>query len=284
MVKARGQQCAAAVYLLYDAKNTSVHLYRADSSHTHDDDICQNNVASKISGAVEAEIRALHELGMKPKAILYNLVKKGLEAPPKSQLTSFLTKLRKEKFGDSKLNFGSLEQWLKECNVVPESEHQPFVVSYEIDINDSRPDDSTFRFLVSTKMLIKNACSVKNMHTDATYKCVWQGYPVLLVGSTDSDRKFHPFGVCVASTERTRDFEFLFNSIKIATKDLFDVDIDPKVLISDAAGSIHNGFVNVFPSHIEDIVMCWSHVRRNVVKRLPHYISDKKTQNSFMCK
>lgn len=35
LVKARGQQCAAAVHLLFDATNPSVHLYRADSPHTH---------------------------------------------------------------------------------------------------------------------------------------------------------------------------------------------------------------------------------------------------------
>lgn len=35
LVKARGQQYSAAIYLLYDAKNSRVHLYRADSPHTH---------------------------------------------------------------------------------------------------------------------------------------------------------------------------------------------------------------------------------------------------------
>lgn len=110
---------------------------------------------------------------------------------------------------------------------------------------------------------------------------MWQGYPVLLVGLTDSNRKFHPFGVCVATRERAEDFAFLFNSIKTAVKDLFDVDMDPKVLVCDAAKSIHNGFTAVFPSHADDIGMCWSHVRRAVVKKLPQYISDKRAQNSF---
>lgn len=284
LVKARGQQCSAAIYLLYDATNTSVHLYRADSAHTHDDEICQNNVVTKISGILEAEIRSMFELGMKTKPILFNLTMKGLTAPPKAQLTTFLTKLRNEKFGAAKLHFGSLEQWLKECNEVPENENQPFVVSYNVKVDDSKPDNSTFRFFVSTKTLIKNAINVINMHTDATYKLVWQGYPVLLAGLSDSNRKFHPFGVCVATRECADDFEFMFKSLKTAVKDLFDVDIDPQVLICDAAASIHNGFSKVFPSHAKDIVMCWSHMRRNVVKKLPQYISDQKAQNYFMCK
>lgn len=154
LVKARGQQCDAAVHLLFDAKNTSIHLYRADSIHTHDDEISRNNVVSTISGALEAEIRNMFELGMKTKAILYNLTKKGLTAPTKSKLTFFLTKLRNEKFGASKLHFGSLEQWLKECNEVPESVNQPFFVAYDVKINEASPDDSTFHFLVSTKTLL----------------------------------------------------------------------------------------------------------------------------------
>lgn len=195
-----------------------------------------------------------------------------------------MTKLRNEKFGAARLHFGSLKKWLKECNVVPEDNNNPFVVAYEMDVNDESPDLSEFRFFVSTKTLIRNCIDIERMHTDTTYKLIWQGYPVLIMGLSDSNRKFHPAGVCVAMNERTKDFEFLFKTLKTAVKDIFNVDIDLKVLISDAARSIHNGFINVFPTHAGDIGMCWSHVRRNVAKKLPQYIKDKKTQNNFMCK
>lgn len=85
--------------------------------------------------------------------------------------------------------------------MVPEYQNKAFIVSYEMEINDSKPDESTVRFLVSTKTLIKIASTVEKMHIDATYKCMWQGYPVLLVGLTDSNRKFHSFGVCVSTRE-----------------------------------------------------------------------------------
>lgn len=91
-----------------------------------------------------------------------------------------MTKLRNEKYGEARLHFGSLEQWLKECNEVPQNWDQPFVVAYECNIDDTSPDDSTFRFFVSTKHLIQNTIDVERMHTDATYKLNWQGYPILI--------------------------------------------------------------------------------------------------------
>ena len=48
------------------------------------------------------------------------------------------------------------------------------------------------------------------MHAEATYKLIWQGFPVLVVES----RHFHPFGIEVCSNENTEDFEFLFNSVR----------------------------------------------------------------------
>lgn len=114
LMKFRGAQCAAGIYLLFDSSNQSVHLYRTDTVHTHDDEENQENVASKISDAVKAEIKAAFDANQKPKAILYNLVRKGLTAPPKMTLYNFLAKLRKEKFGSERLNYGTLEQWLSE--------------------------------------------------------------------------------------------------------------------------------------------------------------------------
>lgn len=281
-VKYRGQQCAAAIYLLYDSTNHSVHLYRTDSPHNHDDENIKSNAVNKISGPIESEIRTMYNIGMKPKAILYNLVRKGFSPPKKEKLVTFLATLRKEKFGSEKLHYGTLEQWLKDSSNEPEDENEPFILAYGIDLNEEKVVDSKFRFFVSTKTLIRNAIDVERLHTDATYKLNWQGYPVLLIGMTDSNRKFHPFGVCVATNECAADFEFIFRALKNSVEQLYSTEIDPKVLICDAGKSIHNGFSTVFPHLTNEIVMCWSHMRRNTVKNLPKYLKDKKQQNEFI--
>lgn len=202
LMKFEGQQCAAGLYLLYDSRNTDVHVYRADSPHDHDDDEKKANSVNRISGELEAEIRHLFELNTKPKSILYRLVKKGFVPPTKAKLTTFLTKLRKEKFGSEKLHFGTLQKWLKESSVIPKKDDEPFIVAYDVYVDEENIENSTFRFFVSTKLLLRQVINVSKFHTDATYKLVWQGFPILVVGTTDANRKFHPFGASVSKSRR----------------------------------------------------------------------------------
>lgn len=285
LMKFRGQQCASGLYLLYDSRNANVHLYRAESPHTHDDDDNKENAVDRISGELEARIRSLFQLNVKPKAILYTLVKEKFKPPTKTKLTTFLNKIRKEKFGSEKLHFGTLEKWLEETSPVPSSDNQPFVVAYKVCTDEDNFENSIFRFFVSTKLLLNQAVNAKILHTDATYKLVWQGFPVLQIGTTDADRKFHPFGIAVCTNERADDFEFIFRSLREGVLQITAKEIDPNVLVSDAAASIHNGFKKAFTNlSNDDIAMCWSHVRRVVLKNLPKYIKDPKKQIEFMRK
>lgn len=134
---------------------------------------------------------------------------------------------------------------------------------------------------MSSKLLLDRARHVKNLHTDATYKLIWQGFPVLLVGPTDKNKKFHPMGVCVTTGEKAVDFEFMFRSLLNASRDILGADLKPNFLICDAAKSIHNGFRSVF-GESNNKIMCWAHARRNVVKQLPKFIRQAKVRNEFM--
>ncbi len=61
----------------------------------------------------------------------------------------------------------------------------PFVLAYQIDV-----EVQTVQFVVITKRLLANVSHVQNLHVDATYKCLLQGYSVLMVGTPDKDNKF----------------------------------------------------------------------------------------------
>lgn len=209
------------------------------------------------------------------------MVVNGFQAPTKSRLTSFLAKLRREKYGDEKLNYGSLHQWLDECSSVPTNESDPFIADFEVNIDDVDEKNSSFRFFVTSKILLKNALNAKVIHTDATYKLIWQGFPVLLVGTTDADRRFHLIGISVSTNEKTEDFEFLFKTMKKVVFDIYGVELKPTTLICDAAAAIRNGFRNIFGAEME-VIMCWAHMRRATAKKLPQFIRDTKKQNEFL--
>jgi hypothetical protein len=74
------------------------------------------------------------------------------------------------------------------------------------------------RLFLSTKRLLKLAKRAKVFQADATYKLIWQGFPVLIVGTSDMDNKFHPLGMAVCSNEEATDFSFIFESLQIGIK------------------------------------------------------------------
>ena len=95
-------------------------------------------------------------------------------------------------------------------NNVPNFEDEPFIVNYkniysdgsdEEQKNDAVQDNSKFQIFVSTKRLLCKASAKEKLYVDAMYKLNWQGFPVLLVGTTDMDRHFHVFGMAMKGWE-----------------------------------------------------------------------------------
>lgn len=160
-----GTQCEASIYLLYDATSENVYLYRSENEHTH-----ANNVSAirKMTEEVQLAIRNMYQIdiNIKPLSVLNNLAKSDLPLPSKSQLQSFLTKIRTERFGNDKINLSTLEKWLQENTVIPIDKTEPFIVDYKMLINEQNPNDSQFRFMVSSKQLLELAINVKKIHTD----------------------------------------------------------------------------------------------------------------------
>jgi hypothetical protein len=100
--------------------------------------------------------------------------------------------------------------------------HCIFISIYRFDGDDDDNDDdrNKFLFFVSTKRLIRIASTSKKIHADATYKLVWQGFPVFIVGTTDLDRQFHSFGIAVCSNEKSKISHLFFVLFKMVSRNL----------------------------------------------------------------
>ena len=101
--------------------------------------------------------------------------------------------------------------------------------------------DQKLRAFVPTKRLLDHARYVSHLVCDGTYKLIWQGYPVLVVGTTDRMKMFHPFGLCVTLKEEASDFEFLFSSLKKSIFEIYKIDLGPRILVADGAAAETNG-------------------------------------------
>lgn len=169
-LKDRGEQCGAAVYLLYDSRSTLIQQFRADSEHTHAN---HSNSVQTIPIELQSAIELLFKNNVtKPKAVKANLRKNNLAVPPHAKLQTCLKKLIDAKYGKEKLNCGTLEKWLVDVTPLPDSDTEPFALGYELNYEDEANID--FRFVITTKQLLKLAIGSNRIHADATYKLNWQ--------------------------------------------------------------------------------------------------------------
>lgn len=144
-------------------------------------------------------------------------------------------------FGGVQMSIGDLEEWCINHQVAPDDEDSPFC-DYDIKFDD---DKSEFRVFITTKRLISLCQQADHICADATYKLVHQGYPILIVGTTDRSRQFHPFGLAITYDETHVSFEFIFNCVKNMSSKYHDYNYHPTYLIADAAEAITNGFIEV---------------------------------------
>ena len=103
---------------------------------------------------------------------------------------------------------------------------------------------------------------------------IWHGCPVLLVGTSDAERRFFPFGLAVVSKERHFDFKFIFNALQEGREKIDQPTLDNGLpLMADSAEAITNGWREAGFMGIRG--MCWFHVTQNVKSRLLR-ISNKR--------
>ena len=63
-------------------------------------------------------------------------------------------------------------------------------------------DDQDVKIAMSTSRLLRHTTVSEMLQADATYKLCWQGYPILIVGTSDiRDHTFHPIALAVCARE-----------------------------------------------------------------------------------
>ena len=127
-------------------------------------------------------------------------------------------------------------------------------------------NETRFCVIFSTKKLLSFLSKSDVLHLDATYRLVWQGYPVLIVGVTSSTGKFYGSMVVLSSHEDS-------DAIAEIYKFIHDTqDVHPKFRMGDGATSITKAGREIFGECNEcngaQRLMCWSHVHRALVPQL----------------
>ena len=258
----RASECPVRLYILLHAASDQCSVYRTTAEVGHAHIIPEKQDTTELRNKVAELFHSGHK---KPCAIKTQLRQLKIKEPTVSQMSYWLKCLRTEIYGPSQIDLNYLKNWCIERSKVPDDEDEMFVAGFEVDIDKNwKP---YFRFVCTTKRLLMLLKHNSLIASDGTYKLIWQGYPVLMSGTIDRDRKYHPAGICVAITETQVDYAFFFRTLRDVYFKIASVHFHADVLIGDAAPAITNGFVEVFGSCPKRVI-CWAHVIRNVDGKL----------------
>lgn len=268
--KERDQWCAIRYTLFFPSTSLKVQILK--NQHDHDHDALLEGTTRPISDEMAQYVKGLFECGTTKTSeitahIEYARNKNGLfqkePTPGKRQIEYLIRKFRSAE-APSMLKLGDLIEWCNKYSQLPSDVNEAFVISQET----SSPNDPnlSFRFVLSTRLLLEKCLEQKVIGIDATYKLNWLDYPLMVYGTVDREKKFHPLAYACCSHEQTHDFQFIFQSIKTAIKTHLDADFEPTTMIADGADAIRNAFYGSFDSAELDI-MCFAHVLRNCNKR-----------------
>ena len=98
---------------------------------------------------------------------------------------------------------------------------RPFVCGVDVVPKDLNNSDQHFQIVFSTPRLLGNLYQNRAVHIDGTYKLLWMGYPVIVMGVTDIARKFHPVSVALVSGERAEDYAYVMRTTFRAAEQVY---------------------------------------------------------------
>ncbi|RNA17934.1 hypothetical protein BpHYR1_031043, partial [Brachionus plicatilis] len=183
----RCSKCDNRLYILVHRTSIEVTIYKQDKPHEH------NNENDRLIPTKTKD---------KVISMYFNENKKAKE------ISRWLRKIFM--MVDPGQSIDALKTWAESVSIIPEGDDEMFVVSKFV----IKPDDVNFRIFMTTKRLICLTIKAKHVAADTTHKLNWINFPVLLCGTTDKAKAFHPFAMLLSRTETHEDFEFMFKIVE----------------------------------------------------------------------
>ena len=130
----------------------------------------------------------------------------GLYEP--TQINNYIGR-NKEKVTNipTKMNLIDLKEFCVAHSLIPVGFDEPYVVDYNIDLDQENQHEPKFGISISTKRLLRGVHNTNCLNADGTYKTNWNGFPFVIVGASDKKRTFHPFITTLTSNEKHRDYQ-----------------------------------------------------------------------------
>ena len=220
--------------------------------------------------------------GLKPTQIMRKLRCEKFPVPSKKQLDNIIAYIRRKQGASGGYTTADLTSWVDLHSAIPSDPDTAFVTDHFLTVEEGLQARGTFGVVITTPRLIqalgeetlgKNGC----LHIDATYKLMWQGFPVLVVAVSDRDRKTIPIAISINTKEDGNAFTFLLKALQQAVEKVAGHKYCPSLVMADAAPAITVAVRRVFGPTCKR-GMCWAHTIRNVDKEIDR-IPNKEYQD-----
>ncbi|OAF64323.1 hypothetical protein A3Q56_07956, partial [Intoshia linei] len=197
----KSDECKSRIYMIHYLTSFEVGYYINNVPHDH------LGISHGINVEIKSAIKDIYNEGhTKLKEIGHILRAKNNAVPKSRKISNYLNQLKLDKYGPCNININDVIIYCESRKSVPSNFDTVYMINYVV---------------------------------NATYKLIWQGYPVLVSGTSDMNRRFHPVGLAVTTKEKTKDYEFLFKSIKLGMLQL-DIAKEFNILVADASYAVTN--------------------------------------------
>lgn len=149
-------------------------------------------------------------------------------------------------------------------------ENRPFFFNIEYDQNGminlgDGSDENHLCICITSKKLLTylDTTFPGAFYVDATYKLIRNRFPLVVVGRTDMNQKFHLLALCVTSHEQEIDFLRIYMGL-VRVADILDIMFDPEYIVQDACLASYNAACRIFRGVV--VLMCYFHVILNCKK------------------
>ena len=79
-----------------------------------------------------------------------------------------------------------ISDWCKLHTEEPVDDDEAFVLDFVVLAESPQPDDQEPKIIMTTRRLLRNNMKKNEMvQMDGTHKVVWQGFPLIVFGTTD---------------------------------------------------------------------------------------------------
>lgn len=267
----RHEWCSRRFVVFLPSDSNEIILQTNNEEHSHDE--LMQGKKRPISPEMLEFIHDLYKMGTTKHTTVSQHIEQSREKyklfqnepnPTIRQLEYCLKKYNARGVGKM-IHLGDLAKWCESRSALPEGKDDAFVLSHHIDATKHKQG---FGFCIATLNLLERLSELETICIDATYKLNWMGFPLIVLGTVDRNKKFHPLLYGCSSHETTEDYAFIFQSVMDGIEKIFpQANFQPKKLIADGADAIRNAFYLVFEKSAEIDIMCFAHVIRNVRKR-----------------